>query len=206
MPEPSASASRTAGPSRTDAAASVPDHPPSTHSGTFGERERPRGLATLHICAILACMQASTAHTQDATAVRLATLMRRLLTTGGSEFLRRLDDQDLSLSQVKTVHLLADARDEDLTLKDLGDELGLSLPAVSRAVDGLVRRGLVDRAEDAEDRRFKRVRATAAGSDLVRELMEVRVAGLADFVASLDARQRKALDAALALIVSEDPA
>lgn len=149
-------------------------------------------------------MQAPSAQAQvDPTAVRLGALLRRLLLVGGHDFLQRLDDLGLSLSQVKALHLLGE--DEgDRTLKDLGDQLGLSLPAVSRAVDGLVKRDLVDRAEDAEDRRFKRVRATDAGRKLTRELVEVRLAGLGDFVASLDERQRKALDKALALIVTED--
>ena len=148
-------------------------------------------------------MQASTARSQaEETAVRLGGLLRRLLTAGGHDFLQRLDDLELSLSQVKALHLLAE--DEgDRTLKDLGDQLGLSLPAVSRAVDGLVKRDLVDRAEDADDRRFKRVRATDRGREVTRTLMEVRLAELTDFVAELDERQRKALDKALALIVPE---
>lgn len=149
-------------------------------------------------------MQASSAQAQaDPTAVRLGALLRRLLLVGGHDFLQRLDDLELSLSQVKALHLLGE--DEgDRTLKDLGDLLGLSLPAVSRAVDGLVKRGLVDRAEDADDRRFKRVRATDRGRRITRELVEVRLAGLADFVAGLDERQRKALDEALALILIAD--
>lgn len=154
--------------------------------------------------AILACVQAFDASTQEQAAVRLGFLLHRLLGTAGTEFLRRIDDLGLSLSQVKALHLLGEG-EGDRTLKDLGDELGLSLPAMSRAVDALVKRGLVNRAEDAEDRRFKRVCATAAGRELTRELVGVRLAGLEEFIATLDERQRKALERALELIVPEVP-
>lgn len=148
-------------------------------------------------------MQASSARAQaDLTAVRLGTLVHRVLGSGGTDFLQRIDDLGLSLSQVKTLHLLGEA-EGDRTLKDLGDELGLSLPAMSRAVDGLVKRGLVDRAEDADDRRFKRVCATPAGRRLTDELVGVRLAGLEEFVAGLGERERKALDRALECIVAE---
>ena len=51
-----------------------------------------------------------------------------------------------------------------MALGAVADALGLSLPAISRAVDGLVQRGLVKREEDPRDRRSKLVTATAAGA------------------------------------------
>ncbi len=68
----------------------------------------------------------------------------------------------LSFTQVKTLGVLRDA-ESPLTVKDLSDRLGLSLPAVSRAVESLVRRAEVKREEDQLDRRCKRVTLTAAG-------------------------------------------
>ena len=44
---------------------------------------------------------------------------------------------------------------EPLPLSALSETLGLSGPAISRAVDGLVQRGEVKRTEDPRDRRSK---------------------------------------------------
>ena len=54
----------------------------------------------------------------------------------------------------------------------------VSLPAASRLVDDLVRRGFVERNEDAEDRRMKRVRLTEDGSAVIRRLNAARFRGL----------------------------
>src|SRR3954454_12739314 len=93
-------------------------------------------------------------------------------------FLEVIDELGLSFSQLKALQYLSTARAPELSLKQLGDQLGLSLPAVSRAVDGLVQRGLVTRTEDVEDRRMKRVRPTAEADALIASLIDVRFARL----------------------------
>ena len=67
--------------------------------------------------------------------------------------MREVSDHDLTLSQLKTLSLLSELPPASpLSLKDVAARLGISLPAASRAVDPLVRRGLVVRREDEEDR------------------------------------------------------
>src|SRR4051794_13384001 len=109
-------------------------------------------------------MQASTAAKQsisaDELAADLATVLTRVLTSSGRDFFRAVDELALSLTQFKAIRALIDA-DQPLSIKALGDEVGLSLPAISRAVDGLVRREFVTRAEDPQDRRSKRLALTA---------------------------------------------
>ena len=89
-----------------------------------------------------------------------------------------------------------------LTVKALSDRLGLSLPAVSRAVETLVRRGEVRREEDLEDRRCKRRgphgrgRATRSTSWPPAGWQGVR-----RFVEGLEPAEREALAAALRPIV-----
>ena len=131
----------------------------------------------------------------------LGALVHYLVATTGGDFLQAVEDLDLSLSQIKATQLLATELDEP-SVKELADRLGLSLPAVSRAVDGLVRRGLVTRTEDSEDRRCKRVAATPEGRDVMHRLMELRLAGLDRFVDSLSARERADLARALEPIVA----
>jgi DNA-binding MarR family transcriptional regulator len=112
-------------------------------------------------------------------------------------FLEVIDELGLSFSQLKALQLLSTAQSPELSLKQLGDQLGLSLPAISRAVDGLVQRGLVTRTEDVEDRRIKRVRPTAEADALIARLIDVRFAELGKFVETLTPRERKKLADAL---------
>ena len=83
----------------------------------------------------------------------------------------------------------------------VADRLGISLAAMSRAADGLVQRGLVGRLEDPEDRRIKRLSLTPAGDELVRKLIQSRLAGIEGFVDSLSAKERALLEKALGPIL-----
>ena len=126
-----------------------------------------------------------------------------LLHSGGRDFYREVGELDLSLSQIRILHLLAGPLDH-ASLGTLADEIGLSLPATSRSVDALVQRGLVTRTEDAADRRLKAVRATPEAQRLVDRLVELRVAGIADFVGTLSDQERADLAAALSPIVARE--
>jgi DNA-binding MarR family transcriptional regulator len=147
-------------------------------------------------------MQASTSAAEAASAAELAeqllALWRRLMTAGAFNAYAVFENLDLTLTQVKALFALSDA---ELTVKDLAERLGLSLPGTSRAVDALVERGLVDRREDANDRRMKRLRNAAAGDAALARLDEGRLAGLEAFTATLPHAQRKRLAAALRPIV-----
>ena len=73
--------------------------------------------------------------------------------------------EDLTVAQVAALYLL-DER-ESLRIGELASELGRSQPSISRLVDGLVRKKLVVRKEDAEDRRARTVQLTAKGRAMV---------------------------------------
>ena len=133
----------------------------------------------------------------------MAALWKYLIHTHGNDFFETVGELDLSFTQVRAMAILA--RDvERATLGELGARLGLSLPAVSRAVEGLVKRGYVTRAEDAEDRRFKQVAATDEGRALMERLMELRVASFTAFVKTLDPADRERLAEALTPIVARE--
>jgi DNA-binding MarR family transcriptional regulator len=123
-------------------------------------------------------------------------LMKHLLTYSGRDFFQAIDDLGLSLTQIKTAQFLAETK-EPLSLGAIGDHLGLSLPAVSRAVDGLVKRGLCTREEDPADRRSKRIVITGRGRRLYERLHEIRVAGIRDWAEGLNPADRDALLVAL---------
>lgn len=103
---------------------------------------------------------------------------------------------ELSLTQIKLLHHLDEATQE-LTLKQGAELVHVSLPAASRMVDDLVRRGFVERQEDAEDRRMKRVSITREGRSVIGRLNAARLSGLEQFVAGLGAGERQALGRAL---------
>jgi DNA-binding MarR family transcriptional regulator len=64
-------------------------------------------------------------------------------------------------------------------------------------VDGLLRRGWLERREDPEDRRMKRVGITPAGREVIDRIETARLAGLEDYAASLSPEQRSRLSSAL---------
>jgi DNA-binding MarR family transcriptional regulator len=130
-------------------------------------------------------------------------LLKFLLHGHGGDYVRAVGELELSLTQLRALHVLA-YEVEQTSLKDLADRLGLSLPAVSRSIDGLVQRELVTRSEDEADRRMKQVRATAAAPELIDRLTELRLAGIEQFVSTLSTRERTRLAAALAPLAERE--
>ena len=151
-------------------------------------------------------MQASTAQKQAVSADELvgglAAFLHYVFKTCGPKggMLEVIDELGLSLTQLKAVQLVSASEAPEMSLKQLGDSLELSLPAISRAVDGLVQRGLVTRTEDPVDRRIKRVRTTKEAEQLVARLTDIRFSQLGEFVETLTPRERSKLAAALAVL------
>jgi DNA-binding MarR family transcriptional regulator len=144
-------------------------------------------------------MSTSTHTTPEELAAELLSFWHFLLKGGAKALYALVDELDLSFSHVKTLHTLADLG-EDVSVKELAQHMGLSLPGASRLADALHQRGYVDRREDERDRRTKRLRITDAGRDVVDRIDTVRLASLQDFTAALTQEQRDALGAALASI------
>jgi len=116
---------------------------------------------------------------------------------GSSQHLYALiAELDISITQMKTLHVLAD-RSHELSVKELSDRTGLSLPGASRTVDSLLRRGWLERREDPHDRRIKRVDITDDGRAILDRIETARLAGLEQYAAALAPEQRATLSAAL---------
>lgn len=108
---------------------------------------------------------------------------------------------DLSFTQIKALCAM-DLDESEPSLKDLAESMGVSLPAMSRAVDGLYVRGFVDRCEDRVDRRIKRIHLTDAGQAVTKTLNGVRMRGMDGFLSSLADDEARALGYALELILN----
>jgi DNA-binding MarR family transcriptional regulator len=126
-----------------------------------------------------------------------------LMQTHGRDLIHLAHDFDLSFSQMKALHALA-GEPEAVSVKMLGEKLGLSLAAMSRAADELVQRDLVNRTEDRTDRRIKRLCLTDEGRGLVQKMRELRMAGFEQFVATLSPKQRAQLAKTLESILARD--
>jgi DNA-binding MarR family transcriptional regulator len=136
----------------------------------------------------------------------LLELWSHLMRGSSQQMFAILGELDLTLTQMKTLGMLDDCV-EEVSVKELSERLGLSLPATSRTVDGLLRRGLLSRHEDTEDRRIKRVRLNDDGRAVVRRMATARLQGLEAYAATLSDEQRAALMAALSeLPHKKDPA
>ena len=141
------------------------------------------------------------ATTQTTVGRDLSVLLKHLLGSTNREFFGVLQDAGISFSQLKCLALLSNA-DAPLSLGALSEEIGLSLPAVSRAVDGLVQRGELKRQEDPSDRRSKLVTVNARGRATYERVVAVRIAGVERFVAGLEPDERETLGAAVGPIVA----
>lgn len=131
------------------------------------------------------------------TARCLGEFLRFLIQSSRNDFVRAVEEAELSLTQLKAMHVLAGA-DEELSLNGLAERLGgLSLPTLSRAIDALVQRGYVRRTEDAEDRRVKRLGLTAKGQKTIDRLIEIRARELEAVLETLTDDERDRLAAAL---------
>jgi DNA-binding MarR family transcriptional regulator len=131
------------------------------------------------------------------------TLFAYLISSSTPDFFRALSEADVSLTQVKLMHVL-DRAEADHTLKDLAEEMSFSLAGASRSIDALHQRGLVERREDETDRRMKRVSLTPEGRELLRNLNEMRVALLEQFIQTLTDDERGGLLDALSPIVERE--
>ena len=135
----------------------------------------------------------------DAVAGELGVLMKHLLGSSSRDFFSAIEEAGLTFTQVKCLNLLADAP-EPLAQGALSETLGLSGPAISRAVDGLAQRGEVKRTEDPRDRRSKLLTVSARGRRSLDRLIAIRLAAIKRFVAELTEEERAALSAGVAPI------
>jgi DNA-binding MarR family transcriptional regulator len=102
----------------------------------------------------------------------------------------------LSLSALELLGRLAAAPGRCHRLSRLAGEVGLSLSRVSRLVDSLEARGLVERRRCADDTRAVEAHLTAAGLELAREAQADHVADVQrSFVDRLDEAELRTLAA-----------
>jgi len=87
-------------------------------------------------------------------------------------FASQLGELRLGFTQLAALYVLAEGR--TTTVSDLADAIGRSPSATSRLVDGLVRRRLVERRPEREDRRQRTLLLTRRGRAVLRVVDRAR--------------------------------
>lgn len=97
-------------------------------------------------------------------------------------------------------HTLLELEASELSLTGLAAALDLDTSTLSRTVDGLVRAGMVARAEDASDRRSLRLTLTPAGRAKVAFINTTCNRYYGDLLAGMNERDRRCVARAVELL------
>ena len=104
----------------------------------------------------------------------------------------------LTVPQFRTLCYVSGAKGTSLTAA--ADYIGLSAPAMSRLVDGMVEVGMMRRTASSDDRRHVKLSVTPRGEAALSEARTLAQAELADAVRSLRPRQRAEVVEAMRLL------
>jgi DNA-binding MarR family transcriptional regulator len=105
---------------------------------------------------------------------------------------------DFSFGQIATLLVLESG--DGLSIKKLASMFGKSVPATSRLVDGLVRRGLIVRQEASDDRRVKRLGLTDAGRAFIARFEQGRIDAQLAVIAELSSEEQALVARAMELM------
>lgn len=84
-----------------------------------------------------------------------------------------VSEEHLSFSQVAALHIID--REGVVNVNDISTSLNLSMSATSRMIDELVKKDLIERKEDQENRRAKTLSLTTSGKKFMDTLSLERV-------------------------------
>lgn len=129
----------------------------------------------------------------EALVVLLSRLMRRLFTL-------TVDDPAMEFpgAQMRMCNVLWDG---PRTMSALSDELGTSHSAITQIADRLERAEMVERLQEADDRRCKRLTLTPKGIEVMRQRRERRVLRTLSALESLSPDERAAAVSALTILL-----
>ena len=123
----------------------------------------------------------------------------RVLVAVAARSLANLDDaDDVTLTQYRSLVALASRGPQGIAA--LADALGVTPPTASRLCDRLVRKGLVRRRTDRNDRRQVRAGLTEAGRRLVDVVTERRRQEIANLLTAVPEDARRSVVAGLQLL------
>ncbi|WP_284178440.1 MarR family winged helix-turn-helix transcriptional regulator [Rhabdaerophilum sp. SD176] len=127
-------------------------------------------------------------------------VLERFLTFGLIRLTNRLNRQAMRIVDVTTGLRLPEWRclvficaKRGITLHEIVDRTGMDRALITRAVQGLVEKGLVKVERDDEDRRMVAAQATAQGSEVYQQALPVMQARQARLLSALSEPDREAV-------------
>ena len=112
--------------------------------------------------------------------------------------MRRGRGSDISIPQFRTLRFIQ--LNPDSSLSHLAEHLGLTLPSVSKLVDGLVKQKLVTRKESTADRRKLTLMLTQTGASIVDSARVGAQTNLAKILDSLSEGELKTVCRAMQIL------
>lgn len=115
---------------------------------------------------------------------------------------------DISFNEYDVMLTLSNAPDRRLRIRDLNRDILLTQPSVSRMVDRLATRGLVNKLQDPDDARGVVVELSSAGCGLFRRLAVTHIRSINERVGSAlnDEEMRTLVTLCDKLRIASDPA
>ena len=156
--------------------------------------------ATIALLAIVAFMRISKS-VENSLSHRLIAAIMPLMKGSQAEVMSATAEFELTMTQLRMLFVLEHAG-RDMAVNELAEQVGVSVAAAGRAVDIVVRTGLLSRREDESDRRIKRIGLTEPGREAIIQIGQARRRAVESFVAKLSADERAALDGAVTTLGS----
>ena len=110
-------------------------------------------------------------------------------------------ENGLSMSMLGTLFHLN--RRGHAGVSDLGQHLGVSSAAASQMLDRLVEEGLIERTEDPDDRRMKKISLTEKGCRIYQESLSARMRWLEELESQLSEGEKETIRSALQLMIDK---
>jgi len=108
-------------------------------------------------------------------------------------------EKGLSRSMIGTLFHLSHRDHAGVT--DLGEHLGVSSAAASQMLEHLVEENLIQRTEDPDDRRMKKITLTEKGYQVMKESVSARLGWLDELTALLSEEEKNQISTVINLIV-----
>jgi DNA-binding MarR family transcriptional regulator len=105
---------------------------------------------------------------------------------------------DLSVPQFRTLTFVH--RNPEVSLSNLAEHLGLTLPSTSKLVDGLVNQKIITRRESTTDRRRLTLSLTKSGEEILRTAHQATQDHLKDVLRKLSADELTTIIHAMSLL------
>ena len=135
------------------------------------------------------------------TTTNLQRLLEIFMHRSMKNFIVYLKKRDLSMSHIGALFMLH--RQGACGVTEISESLGITPAGTSQMLNRLVHDGLIERSEDALDRRVKRIVLTPKGQETLQESIHARQTWLDQLVASLDRKEHQVVEAALELLLEK---